>query len=156
MATKKPFAFEVEAMSPRFVQARVGKRVIGKASAWVDSLGRFTILNVAVREDYRKRGVARAMYARLEADAGQLLVPAISTSDLAFEFWKRYRPDAVADDLRHRRDELLGRKVRYKGCAATIVTVGSGNVTARYDEGTERFGMETCLSPARLAEALVL
>ena len=134
--------------------ASIGKRVVGRAVAWIDSFGDFTILEVAVHQSYRRRGVARALYSCIEADAGQQLKPATSLSNDAFEFWKRYRPEAVANDLRHRRDELMGRKVEKSGRTATIISIGAGAVTARYDDATERTNSETCIRTKDLDQAL--
>ena len=135
--------------------ARVGRRVIGRASAWHDADGRFVMLEVVVRESYRRRGVATAMYRKIEEAAGKPLAPADSLSKDAFEFWKRYRPEAVAHDLRHRQAELEGAKVAAQGGRlATITVVGQHNVTARYDDATHRANSETVISAHKLQDAL--
>lgn len=135
--------------------ARVGDVVVGRALPWVDGQGRFCMQNVAVSPLWRRRGVATALYQQVEADAGRALTPAISLSDEGFEFWKSFRPEAVATDLRHQRDELMGTKVMKKGRLATVVSVGSGTVTARYDDAVERANSETFLLAREMAGAIV-
>ncbi|MEJ6002592.1 GNAT family N-acetyltransferase [Paucibacter soli] len=134
--------------------AKIGDVVVGKASAWTDSAGSFTIQEVVVHAAFRRRGVARALYSRIEAEAGKLLVPAVSLSDDAFEFWKRFRPEAVALDLRHRRTEFMDQKVEKSGRLATIIRVSARVVTARYDDAVERANSETCIHRRELDQAL--
>lgn len=134
--------------------ARAGKRVVGRAAPWVDAEGRLTMQDVAVSAPFRKRGVATALYQQVEADTGKQLQPAASTSDDAFEFWKRYRPEAVSSDLRHRRDELIGQPVLVKGRPATIVAVGARGATAQYD-GAEGVNSQTTINAAKVDAALV-
>ena len=136
--------------------ARVGDAVVGRAAPWVDGQGRFCMQNVAVSPLWRRRGVATALYQQVEADAGRALAPAISLSDEGFEFWKSFRPESVGTDLRHQRDELMGAKVMKKGRLATVVSVGSGTVTARYDDAVERANSETFLLARELADAIAL
>src|SRR5690348_15040778 len=62
------------------------------------------IMNVVVSKQYRKKGVGRLLYNAVDEyvkSKGKTLVPATSLSDDAFEFWKKWRPEAVADDGRH-------------------------------------------------------
>jgi GNAT superfamily N-acetyltransferase len=135
------------------VTAKVGGRTAGKASAWIDSSGKFTIQDVAVSAPFRRRGIATQMYRELEQRAGRELQPADSLSDDAFEFWKSYRPDAVAYDLRHRKDELLGASVEVKGRSATITHIGARGVTAKFD-GADGVNSEVTIAASRLPEAL--
>lgn len=114
------------------VSAMVGKKVVGMASAWKDSNENFVILNVEVRAQYRRRGIATSMYQAIEA-AAQPLQPAISLSDDGFEFWKRYRPEAVAKDLRHWKDLLIGARVMKEGHAGRITQASGGSATMAYD-----------------------
>lgn len=146
----------IEQIGKHHYKATVGRRHVGSAVAWRDWAGHFVILNVVVHPCWRRRGIATALYSRIETDAGVQLAPTDSTSDEAFEFWKSYRPDAVRDDLRHRRLELLGSQVTKAGRQATITAVGSRVVTARYNDATERTNSETCIHASRLSEALVL
>lgn len=146
----------IEQIGKHHYKATVGRRHVGSAVAWRDWAGHFVILNVVVHPSWRRRGIATALYSRIEADAGAQLVPADSTSDDAFEFWKSYRPEAVQDDLRHRRLELLGSQVAKSGRHATITAVGSRVVTARYNDATERANSETCIHASRLSAAMVL
>lgn len=140
---KSSQSYVIEPIGRFAYQARVGSRVVGQATAWTDSRGVFSILSVTVREKYRRRGIARALYAAIESEAATTLRPAVSVSDDAFEFWKKFRPEAVAADLRHRRAELMGRALVVKCRRATVVSVGSGGMTAKYDDATERVNSET-------------
>ncbi|MFK4705888.1 hypothetical protein ABIC83_002727 [Roseateles asaccharophilus] len=139
---------------PHSYVAYAGKTVVGHAVAGLDSRDVFCIRNVVVRETHRRRGVATALYREIELQSGKQLVPAISLSIDGFEFWKRFRPEAVANDLRHRRDELMGLKVLKRDRLATIIVVGAGVVTARYDDATERVNSETCIHARDLDQAL--
>lgn len=98
-----------------YIDAYAGKRRVGSISAREDHRGEFAVRETIVAAKYRRRGVATAMYRAVEEQVGRLLKPATSLSDDAFEFWKSYRPEAVADDLRHRKDELNGRRGCKKG-----------------------------------------
>lgn len=115
------------------MDARIGKKTVGRAYAWMDSRGEFVILGVGVSGPFRRRGVATAMYRALEQKSGRQLKPAISLSDAAFEFWKRYRPEAVADDLRHR-PELIGRKAHKAGRIGTITKASGRVATLVFDD----------------------
>jgi hypothetical protein len=113
------------------VSAMVGKKVVGMASAWMDSNDNFVILNVEVRSQYRRRGIATSMYQAIEA-AAQPLRPAISLSDDGFEFWKRYRPEAVAKDLRHWKEGHAGSVTKASGGVAIMtydVPLPNGSTT---------------------------
>jgi hypothetical protein len=114
------------------VSAMVGKKVVGMASAWRDSNDNFVILNVEVRDQYRRRGIATSMYQAIEA-AAEPLRPAVSLSDDGFEFWKSYRPAAVAKDLRHWKDLLIGARVMKEGHAGRITKASGGTATMAYD-----------------------
>ncbi len=113
--------------------ARAGKKVVGRAHPWEDSQGNWVMENIRVSPDFRGRGVGRAIYSEVEKQSGRELKPAISLSDDAFEFWKRYRPDAVKDDLRHRAD-LVGTSVVVKGRAGTIKTASGKVAIVKYDD----------------------
>lgn len=148
---------------PRSCDAFVDGERVGYASAWNDDEGNFCMLRVAVAPHMRRQGVGRALYAQIERDNARELVPAISLSDEAFEFWKSYRPQAVAEDVRHRKTELLGRKVMRKsdvrgpnghGRLATITRVFGHGVTAQFDDATERAGSECIIARQALDAAL--
>lgn len=134
-------------------RAKAGARVVGKAVAWQNSSGRFVIQNVAVSKMFRRRGIATKLYQQIESDSGVKLSPADSLSDDGFEFWKHYRAEEVASDLRHRRAALLGAKVVKGGRTATITDVGARGVTARYD-GTSGANSETFITSSHLGEAI--
>jgi ribosomal protein S18 acetylase RimI-like enzyme len=132
-AARKAVVVEQGGMKDSAV-AKVGKRVVGRAHAWNDSNGDFVIMESAVHPDYRQRGIARQMYAQIEEKAGKQLKPAISLSDDAFEFWKRYRPEAVAGDLRHIKDQLVGQRAK-KGDNEGMITKASGRgATLTFDD----------------------
>lgn len=151
--TRKPLS--VEFTGKNSVVARVGKKVVGAAYAWQDSLNRFVILKSAVSAPYRRRGVATAMYRAIETKAGVNLTPAASLSDDAFQFWQRYRPEAVAEDLRHRAAEVIGAKVVADGRVATIIKASGGIAIARYDDAVEgATNSETAIRRSELDAAI--
>jgi hypothetical protein len=94
------------------------------------------------------------MYSAIETASGQLLHPAISLSDDGFEFWKRYRPTAVEQDLRHRRDELLDARVFVRGRWARIESVSAGCVAARFDDAVTRANSVVTIVSSEIDAAL--
>lgn len=138
----KPFV--IEAPRPSTAVAKVGKLVVGMATAWYDSNGDWVMLRSEVRPKYRRRGIATAMYKSIEATSGRILKPAVSLSDDAFGFWKTFRPEAVAKDLRHR-PELIGREVNKGGRKGTIVAASGGVATVEYSDGKTELGTRTCI-----------
>jgi GNAT superfamily N-acetyltransferase len=110
---------------------------VGAAIHWNDiTHGKPSIYKSEVHPDYRKKGVATQLYKHIEKHIGKELHPATSLSDDAFHFWKKYRPEAVKDDLRHHKDKLMGKEIEHpvhgKG---KIESVGSGNATVRLPSG---------------------
>ncbi|MBY0465136.1 MAG: hypothetical protein K2W33_09345, partial [Burkholderiales bacterium] len=93
------------------------------------------MMEVVVSAPYRRRGVATAMYRAVEEQAGRQLKPAVSLSDDGFEFWKAYRPEAVAEDLRHRLDELIGRRGVKHGREGIITKASGGTATLTHPDG---------------------
>lgn len=145
----------VEMIGRQSVRAFAGKRVVGGASAWEDSRGEFVILKAEVKEPYRRRGIATAMYKAIEEATGKQLVPAVALSDDAFEFWKSFRPDAVAKDLRHRKQELLGVKALKYGRLGTIIEASGGIATMRFDDAVEgSANSQTCVHRDDLDDAI--
>lgn len=130
----KRMDFKVTMRSSSSAVAQVGSLIVGSATAWFDSNDRWVILSSGVRPRYRRRGIATAMYKAIEAESGKQLTPAISLSDDGFEFWKTYRPEAVAQDLRHR-PELIGRKAMKNGKVGKIVKASGGVATMEFDDG---------------------
>ena len=94
--------------------------------------GTISIFKMTTHPDYRGRGVMTHVYNHIEKDTGKRLVPSNATTDDGFEFWKRYRPDEVKNDLRMHRDKLLGKEVEGKSGKAIIKSVGEGGVIAKY------------------------
>lgn len=134
--------------------AKAGKRTVGSATAWEDSRGEFVIMETAVHPDYRLRGINTAMYRAIEQEAGRQLKPAVSLSDDAFEFWKKFRPEAVALDLRHWKEQLLGANVVLpSGKSGVIISASGGGSMVQLDQPTEN-GSQTFLRRADLNAAL--
>lgn len=138
----------------RYFVVRLGKANIASASIWTNDAGQWEVMRVAVHPRYRRRGVATALYSHIEALIGEQLHPSHALSDEGFLFWNAYRPAAVAGDLRHRKDSLMGAKVIAKGRLATIVRVGASVVTALYDDAVVRLNSETCIFAKDLDAAL--
>lgn len=129
---------QVDIRTPRknTAEAWAGKRLVGRVTAWEDSRGEFVVLRSFVRDDYRRRGIASQLYRAIEENAGKELKPAVSLSDEAFEFWKRYRPTAVAQDLRHWKDQLIGASVvDSKGREGVVAEASGGIANVRLPDG---------------------
>ena len=146
----KRLDFTIEAPRKSTAIARVGSRIVGMATAWNDSDGRWVILRSEVRPKYRLLGIATAMYRSIEATSGVQLNPAISLSDDAFEFWKAYRPQAVAHDLRHQ-PELIGRKAQKNGRIGRIIKACGGIATIEFDDGDNTIGVQSFIRRNDLA-----
>lgn len=132
---KKPLNLTLKAGHKGYFDAYVGKRRVGAICGWEDSRGEFVVMEVVVSAPYRRRGVATAMYRAVEEQAGRQLKPAVSLSDDGFEFWKAFRPEAVAEDLRHRLDELIGRKGVKNGREGIITKASGGTATLTHPDG---------------------
>lgn len=143
-ARHKEFTIEVSGNGETAV-AKVGSRIVGRADAWLDSRDKFVIMNTEVREKYRRRGIATAMYSAIEQATGKRLEPAVSLSDDAFELWKSFRPEAVAGDLRHIKDRLVGRKVVKRGLAGKIKDASGRGATMVYDDHPQGPGTTSVL-----------
>lgn len=138
----------IESRGKDWFEAKVGSRTVGKLAVWRDSRGKLVPMNVFVSDKYRRRGIARQLYQAAEAANGEQLSPAISLSDDAFEFWKSYRPEAVAQDLRHWKDQLIGAQVIWKGRPGTITAASGGTATATREDGTTSIILRDQLSDA--------
>ena len=134
--------------------AKVGKRIVGIATAWHDSDGRWVILQSEVRPKYRRRGIATAMYRSIEATSGKQLSPAISLSDDAFHFWNSYRPEAVANDLRHM-PELIGRKVQKNGRPGRIIKAHGNIAVIEFDDRDNTIGSQSYIRRTDLPQHLI-
>lgn len=128
--------------------AKIGGRVVGHANAWKDSNGDFVIMESAVHPSHRRKGIATTLYQHIERESGRQLKPAISLSDDAFEFWKRYRPEAVAGDLRHIKDQLEGRPASKNGLPGKLTGASGRGVKLVYDNH-ERPGTHSYLVGAK-------
>ena len=152
-AKRMPYTVEVSDRGESAV-AKVGSKVVGKAYAWNDSKGDFVIMNTEVREKYRRRGIASAMYKAIEDATGKQLTPAVSLSDDAFEMWKKFRPEAVAKDLRHWKDQLIGARVEHRGNAGKIIKANGGTATMELDKPAENGGTQSVILRKDLNAAL--
>lgn len=137
-AARKPLDLKLEPgrFSKGYFDAFVGKRRVGAIAAWMDSRDKFVVMDVYVSRPFRRRGVATAMYRAVEEQAGKQLTPAVSLSDDGFEFWKAYRPEAVALDLRHRKEELTGRRGMKNGREGVLADPNGGTAKLVYPDGT--------------------
>ena len=150
---RKDFTIEVSSRGET-ATAKVGSRVVGKAHAWMDSRDKFVIMNTEVREKYRRRGIASAMYRAIEEASGRQLTPAVSLSDDAFELWKSFRPEAVAQDLRHWKDQIIGARVLYRGDSGRIVKADGGTAIMEFDQPKENGSTQRVILRQNLNEAL--
>lgn len=144
----------VERGKYRAYEARIGKKVVGKAYPWHDSENQFVMMEVAVHASFRRRGVATAIYSTIEREHGKLLKPATSLSDDGFEFWKRYRPEAVADDLRHWSNVLAGARVLTRYGLGTIFSASGASVSVDLDVPAINGGIHAHVHRRDLNEAL--
>jgi GNAT superfamily N-acetyltransferase len=64
-----------------------------------------------VNPEYRGKGVAYQLYHHIEKHIGQQLYPSSVLSDDGYEFWTKYRPDAVKDDFRKYKMFSLGKNI---------------------------------------------
>ena len=74
------------------------------------------------------------IYNHIENDTGKRVVPSTALTDDGFNFWKKYKPDEVKNDLRMHTDKLMGKEVEGKSGKATIHRVGSRGVMAKYSD----------------------
>ena len=150
----KQISFTIESPRHSVAVAKVGSRTVGMASAWFDSKGDWVILQSEVRPKYRRRGIACAMYKAIEAGSGRQLKPAVSLSDDAFAFWKSFRPESVAMDLRHQ-PELVGCPVQKNGRVGIITKASGAIATIEFDDGDSALGTLSYLRREDLAEHLL-
>jgi hypothetical protein len=150
----KRLDFTIESPRSCTAIARAGKRLVGMATAWHDSDGRWVILRSEVRPKYRRRGIATAMYRSIEATSGKQLSPAISLSDDAFHFWNSYRPEAVADDLRHIPD-LIGRKAQKNGRPGKIIKATGNIAIIEFDDRDNTIGYQSYIRRTDLQKHLI-
>ncbi len=161
MPSKLPPGLTIRRELVSYVVSQSNGLRVAIAAPWEDSRGVFCILESAVAPHMRRRGIATMLYRHIEEVTGRQLSPAVSLSDDAFEFWKRYRPEAVANDLRHRKGELLGQKVLVLekpldgGVPATVLRASGGVATVLYDHATERAGSCKTLRSNELDAALL-
>lgn len=124
----------------RQVTAHKGTKTIGATILHMASYNKNNneVYKTEVKPEFRKQGVATAMYQTLEKHFGEIK-PSNALSDDGFNFWKKYRPNAVKDSLRMHREHLLGKTVDHPTDArfkdATIHSVGDNGVTIKKHYG---------------------
>ena len=153
-SSSKSMPFEIEMEGNKTAVAKVGSRVVGRAHAWKDSREKFVIMNTEVLEKYRRRGVASAMYKAIEEATGEQLTPAVSLSDDAFGLWKSFRPEAVAKDLRHWKEQIIGARAMWKNLPGKIIKASGGTATFEYDQAQPN-GTQSTILRDQLNAALV-
>lgn len=87
--------FNVEAVGDRKAVAKVGTLIVGSVTTYIDAQRDLVVLEAWVMPEYRRQGVATALYRTIEAAAGRLLKPDVSLSAEAIAFWRAYRPSAL-------------------------------------------------------------
>lgn len=94
-----------------------------------------------VKPEYRRMGVATALYRAAEAVWGEMVPSKTALSDDAFGFWNAYRPGVFPQhNLRHHRNELIGKQIvdpRYG--PGIIKSVGDSGVIAEMPDGRTFF-----------------
>jgi hypothetical protein len=93
-----------------------------------------SIFKMTTHPEYRHRNVMKHIYNHIENDTGKRVVPSTALTDDGFNFWKKYKPDEVKNDLRMHTDKLMGKEVEGKSGKATIHRVGSRGVMAKYSD----------------------
>ena len=125
--------FTIHSPEPDVYYAYRGKTKVGQAATWNDlETNKFSVYKSATHPKYRRQGVMRAIYNHIETTTGKQLHPSSSLSSDGHAFWQRYRPEAVANDLRNHRDKLMGKVVHGKSGPATVTSVGSRGAMATY------------------------
>lgn len=126
---------EIVSTGPGMWDAKAGKKTVGRLHA-SDNDGKFMVNNVGVSATHRRLGIATKLYSHAEQETGKKLVPSNSVSDDAFKFWSKYRPEAVADDVRHH-PYLVGQMhTTASGKTGKITSVNARSVTVTHDDGT--------------------
>jgi hypothetical protein len=75
------------------------------------------------------------MYSHAESETGKQLVPSNSVSDDAFKFWNKYRPESVAQDMRHHQYLIGQPHTNSSGKTCKIVSLGAKSATVQYEDG---------------------
>jgi len=119
-AASRPVVYEengiqVKDMGDDVYRAYVGRNLAGQLAlhsrGW-DERGRRMSYKTFVKPEFRRRGVATAMYRAAESNLEEPLYPSGTLSDEGFKFWLGFRPDALpAKDLRRIQKDLVGKRV---------------------------------------------
>lgn len=89
------------------------------------------VFEIVTNPQFQRQGVATAMMQAAEKDHGEI-GPSTTLSEEGFRFFQKFRPEAVAADLRNHAAQLMGQGVTGSGGAGTIVSVGRAVATANY------------------------
>lgn len=120
----------------KVVDAKLGKSLIGRLVVSDANGIPPHAFGVAVEPPYRRQGIARAMYQLAEESLGKHLVPSSAQTDDGFNFWMKYRPDAIDPrDLRRFKDQLMGMRVPTPYGDGNVYSMGQRALMARLDNG---------------------
>jgi len=90
------------------------------------------VVSVKVDQYKRGKGIANAMYDRIEKETGVTIKPSDSMTPEGFKMWQRRNPDAVKNKLYNFKDQLIGKNVTVNGSDDWIITnVRSDSAEAR-------------------------
>ncbi len=150
-----PKNFKIDISDGGMITARMGNKIVGKLIPDVgDRAG--TVFKVAVDAPFQRMGVARAMYRAAEEKYGAEFKPSKALTDEGFEFWKRFRPEAVANDLRMHRDDLIGASVTStSGRVGKIEQIGTVGAIAKFDDMPEGETNSTFYVPPKEVQRII-
>jgi hypothetical protein len=86
-----------------------------------------TAFQMAVHPKHQRKGLMSAMHDAAEEAFGPMQ-PDKTLTDDGFAFWKRYRPDAVSNNLRFHADKLIGQTMQTRYGPGTVKSVGSNGM----------------------------
>lgn len=75
-----------------------GRRQVGQA--YVRNLpDAAQVGRITINEKHQRKGIATALYAQIEIDLGKPVIPDSTLSPKAAAFWRKHRPEALADHI---------------------------------------------------------
>lgn len=127
--------FSIQPGSRNSFKAMMGKREIGHVSLEPHPDGGWQAFGTYVRPDYRKQGVASALYDHAEQAMAQKLKPSSAQTEDGFQLWKKRDPDLLKSqrDMRMVRDDLIGEPVETMHGPGKIQSVGSKGAIVALD-----------------------